>query len=43
MFGVVISRVHFARGLFCYSSFIFFCIDDKEELNLVARSSHSNL
>ena len=28
MFGVVISLVHFGRGLFCYSNFIFFYIDN---------------
>ena len=43
MFGVVISPVHFGRGLFCYSDFDFFYIDDKEEANLIARSSYSNL
>ena len=31
MFGVVISLVHFGRGLFCYFNFIFFYIDDKEK------------
>ena len=31
MFGVVISPVHFFRGLFCYSNFNFFYIDDKKE------------
>ena len=29
MFGVVISPVNFGRGLFCYSNFNFFYIDDK--------------
>ena len=43
MVEVVISPVHFGRGLFCYSNFIFFYIDDKKETNLIARSSHSNL
>ena len=43
MFGVKISPVHFGRGLFYYSNFYFFSIDDKEETNLVARSSHSYL
>ena len=42
-FGVVILSVHFARGLFCYSNFNFFNVDDKEETNLIARSNHSNL
>ena len=42
MFWVVISLVHFGRGLFCYSNFFFFSIDNKEETNLIARSSHSN-
>ena len=41
-FGVVISPVKFGRSLFCSSIFIFFCIDDKEKINLIARSSHSN-
>ena len=31
MFGVVILPVQFGRGLFCYSDFIFFYIDDKEK------------
>ena len=31
MFGVVISPVHFGRGLFCYSNFSFFYIDKKED------------
>ena len=39
MFGVVISTMHFGRGLFWYSNFKFFDIDDKEETNLTARSS----
>ena len=43
MLGVLISPVHFDRGLFCYSNFIFFYIDDKEKTNLIARSSHLNL
>ena len=43
MFGVVISSVHFDRGLFCCSNFNFFYIDDKEETSLIARSSHANL
>ena len=43
MFGVVISLLQFDRGLFCSSIFIFFYIDDKEKINLIARSSHSNL
>ena len=43
VFGVVISPVHFVRGLVCYSNFIFFYIDDKEETNLIARSSHLNV
>ena len=43
MFGVVISPVQFGRGLFCSSIFIFFYIDNKEKINLIARSSHSNL
>ena len=42
MFGVVISPVEFGRGLFCSSILIFFYIDDKEKINLIARSSHSN-
>ena len=43
MFWVVISPVHFGQGLFCYSNFNFFYIDDKEKTNLIARSRHSNL
>ena len=43
MIVVVISSVLFGRGLLCYSKFNFFCIDDKEEPNLIARSSYSNL
>ena len=43
MSGVVILPVHFGRGFFCYSNFNFFYIDDKEETNLIARSSHSIL
>ena len=43
MFRVMISPGHFGRGLFCYSNFDFFYIDDKEEINLIPRSSHSNL
>ena len=39
MFGVVISHVHFGRGLFSYSNFNFFYIDDKEETNLISRSN----
>ena len=31
MFGVVIPPVNFGRGLFSYSNFIFFYINDKEE------------
>ena len=42
MFRVVISPVHFGRGLFCYSNFNFSYTDDKEETNLIARSGHSN-
>ena len=42
MFGAVISLVHFGRGLFYYSYFIVFYIEDKEETNLIARSSHSS-
>ena len=30
MLGVAISPVNFGRGLFCYSNFIFFYIDDKK-------------
>ena len=30
-------------GLFSSSIFIFFYIDDKGKINLIARSSHSNL
>ena len=41
MFGVVISLVHLVRSLFCYSSF-FFYTDDKEETNLIVKSSHLN-
>ena len=40
MCGVMISPAHFGRDLFCYSSFNFFYIDNKEETNLIARSSH---
>ena len=43
MFGVVISPVQFGRGVFCYSNFSFFYIDDKEKTNLIARSSNLNL
>ena len=43
MFEVVILPVHFDRGLFCCSNFIFFYIDDKEKTNLIARNSHSYL
>ena len=43
MFGVVISPVHFGRGLFCHSNFNFFYIDEKEETIFITRSSHSNL
>ena len=43
MSEVVISPVQFGRGLFCYSNFIFFHIDDKEKANLIARISHLNL
>ena len=43
MVGVVILLLHFGRGLFCYSNFTFFSINDKEETNLIARSSHSSL
>ena len=39
MFGVVILPVQFGRGLFCFFIFIFFYIDDKEKVNLSARSS----
>ena len=42
MFPVVISPVQFHRGLFCSFIFIFFYIDDKEKITLIARSSHSN-
>ena len=38
MFGVMISPVHFVRGLFCYSNFNFFYVYDKEETNF--RNSH---
>ena len=31
MFEVLISHSHFGRGLFCYSNFNFFYIDDEEE------------
>ena len=43
MFGLVISPVHFGRGLFCCSNFNVFYIDDKNETNLIGRSSPSNL
>ena len=43
MFGVVISPVHFGRCLFCYSSFNFFEIDNKEKTSWIARRSHPNL
>ena len=43
MSWVVISPVHFDRDLVCYSNFNFFYIDDEEETNSIARSSHSNL
>ena len=43
MLGVVISPVLFGWGLFCYSDFNFLYIYDKEETNLITRSSHSNL
>ena len=38
MFGVVISPVHFGRGLFCYSNFTFFYVDDEEEKSLTLKS-----
>ena len=40
MLGVVILPVHFGRGLFCSSNFIFFYIDNKEEINLILESGH---
>ena len=43
MLGVVILPVHFGRGLFCYSDFNFFYIDDTGETNFIAKDSHSNL
>ena len=43
VFGLVISPVHFGRGLFCCSYFNFLYINDKEEVNLIDRSSHLNL
>ena len=43
MFGLVISSVHFDRGLFCYSNCNFYYIDNKEEIKLITRSSQSNL
>ena len=43
MFGVVFLPVQFGGGLFSSSIFIFFYIDDKGKINLVARSSPSNL
>ena len=43
MFEVLVLPLQFGRGLFCYSSFSFFYIDNKVETNLIARSSHSNL
>ena len=43
MFGVVILPEEFGRSLFCSFIFIFFYIDGKEKINLIARSSHSNL
>ena len=42
MFGVIFSSVHFGRRLLCYSNFDFFYIDEKEETNLIARSSGSH-
>ena len=41
MFGELISPVRFGRGF--NSNFNFFYIDDKEEANLIAGNSHSNL
>ena len=43
MVAVVTPPVHFDRGLFCCCSFNFCYIDDKEETNLIDRSSHSSL
>ena len=41
MSGVVILLVHISRGVFCYSNFIYlfiyFCIDDKDEINLITK------
>ena len=43
MFGVVISPVHFGRGLLCYSNFNNFYIYGGEETNWIARNNHPNL
>ena len=42
MFRVVILLLQFGQGLFYYSNFNCFYIDE-EETNLILRSSHSNL
>ena len=39
--GVMISPVHFVRGLFCYSNFNFFYVYDNEETNF--RSSRTEV
>ena len=41
MFGVVISPVNFGQDLFCYSSFKFFNIEDKDETNLITKSTRT--
>ena len=43
MFGVENLPVHLGWGFFRYHNFNFLYIDDKEETNLITRSSHSNL
>ena len=43
MLEVVISPVRFGRGLFCYSNFNCFHIDDKKETNLWQKQSLESL
>ena len=47
MFGVVISPVQFGSGLilffYFYFHFFYIYIDDKEKINLIASTSHSNI
>ena len=45
VWGCDFACVHWSidRGLFCYSNFSFFYVDDKGKRNLIARSIYSNL